>query len=229
MDAPTATPPSMAAVPTPTREAAPAIDTPTPESSEAVQELAIIENYVATRFFPMTIEVVKDVPVRLYLTRLHREHVNQFAIEPFYRSNRIILPEEIGVIEFVPDRVGEFNIRNVGHGFEATLVVVETVAELKQLMVDRGVKMFALIQSAGDNRVFPERTLVVRDVPVTVFNISLTEEHSVSVSPFYDTAELNVRPREITSFDFTPDRTGTFAIESAIYGYRGTLVVEDPG
>ena len=229
MEAPTRTPTSKAAVPTPTNEPAPTIDTPTPEPSEAVQEFAIIENYVATQFFPGTIEVVKDVPVKLYLTRLHREHVNQFAIEPFYRSNDVILPGEIGLIEFVPDRVGEFKIRNVGHGFEATLVVVETVAELKQLMVDRGVKMFALIQSANEGKLFPERTLVVRDVPVRVFNISLTEEHRVSVSPFYDPAELNVRPREITSFDFTPDRAGTFAIRSAIYEYQGILVVEDPG
>ena len=194
-----------------------------------IYRVTIPEGADRSAVITQTIEVLKDVPVRLYLTRLHREHVNQFAIEPFYRSNDVILPGEIGLIEFVPDRVGEFAIRNVGHGFEATLVVVETVAELKQLMVDRGVKMFALIQSAGDSRLFPERTLVVKDVPVKVFNISLTEEHSVSVSPFYDPAELNVRPREITSFDFTPNRAGTFAIESAIYGYQGTLVVEDPG
>ena len=128
MEAPTGTPTNLAATPTPTTEAAPTVDTPTPVPSETLQEFAIIENYAATRFFPKTIEVVKDVPVKLYPTKLHREHVNQFAIEPFYRSNNVILPGEIGLIEFVPDQVGEFKIRNVGHGFEATLVVVETVA-----------------------------------------------------------------------------------------------------
>ena len=93
---------------------------------ETVQEVSIIENYAATRFFPRWIVVLKDVPVRMYLTRLHREHVNRFSIDPFYSSSEVILPGEIGLIEFVPDQVGAFKIRNVGHNFEADLVVVAT-------------------------------------------------------------------------------------------------------
>ena len=91
---------------------------------DPVQEIGLIENFAATQFFPKWMVVVKDLPVRIYLTRLHREHVNIFTIEPFYSSSEVILPGEIGTIEFLPDRVGEFSIRNVGHNFEATLVVV---------------------------------------------------------------------------------------------------------
>ena len=57
-----------------------AIATPTPPSSEpivavpGIQEIGIIENYAATQFKPQNIVVLKDVPVTIYLTRLHREH-----------------------------------------------------------------------------------------------------------------------------------------------------------
>ena len=173
------------------------------------------------------IVVIKDVPVRLYLTRLHMEHVNRFTIAPFYGSSAVILPGEIGVIEFLPDQVGEFKIRNVGHGFEATLVVVDSVEDLKQHIVDKGVKMFALIHSLSASRVFPERSLVVKDVPVRVFNISLTAEHRVSVLPFYGPEDANVKPTDITSFDFTPDSAGEFTIQNETWGFSATLVVEE--
>ena len=163
--------------------------------------------------------VIKDVPVRLYLTRLHREHVNRFTITPFYSSSAVILPGVVGVIEFLPDQVGEFKIRNVGHGFEATLGVVNSVEDVKQHMVDRGVKMFALIHSLSTSRVFPERSLVVKDVSVRVFNISLTAEHIVSILPFYGPEDSNVKPREITSFDFTPNSAGEFTIQNETYGF----------
>ena len=71
---------------------------------------------------------------------------------------------------------------------------------------------------------------MVKDVPVTVFNISLTADHKVSIGPFYvadDIDDINVRPKEITSFDFTPDSTGEFTIRSEIYGFMGTLIVEE--
>ena len=208
---------------TPTPSATPGAKTELP----AVQEFAIIENYTSTRFFPRMIEVVKDVPVKLYLTRLHREHVNQFTISPFLNFTPEIFPGEVGVLEFVPDQLGEFKIRNAGHNFNGTLVVVETIEDVKQRIVDRGVKMLALIYSVEDDRVFPEESLVVTDVPVKVFTISLIEEHRVSISPFYLPEETNVKRREISSFDFTPDATGEFAIEDEIHGLSGTLIVEE--
>ena len=214
----TPTPPPTLS-PTPTLEAT--IEQPT------AQEVAIIENYAATRFFPREIVVLKGIPVKLYLTRLHREHVNRFTIDPFFSSSGVILPGEVGLIEFLPDQLGIFKIRNVGHNFEATLVVVETMEEARQHFVDKGVKMFALIHSVDDSRVFPDKSFVVIDVPVKVFNISLTADHKVSVAPFYLADDINVRPKEITSFDFTPDSTGEFTIRDETHGFVWTLIVEE--
>ena len=131
---------------------------------DEVQELAIIENYAATRFFPQWMVVRQGVPVRMYLTRLHREHVNRFSIQPFYESSAVILPGEIGIIEFLPDQIGEFKIRNVGHNFEATLVVVETEEEAQRLIADRGRQMYALIHSVDEFKIFPDILTVQKDV-----------------------------------------------------------------
>ena len=193
----------------------------------AVQEFAILENYKATRFFPKEIVVLKDVPVKLYLSRLHREHINLFKILPWLTSTEVILPGQIGVIEFVPDQLGEFEIRNVGHSFEAKLLVVECIEQAKQRIVDKGVKMLALIHSTDDSQVFPEKSLVVKDIPVKIFNITLMAEDRISVAPFYVPDDINVRPQEINSFDFTPDSVGEFPIRDELRGFAGTLLVED--
>ncbi len=195
-------------------------------TGEAVQELSIIENYAATRFFPQWMVVLKDVPVRMYLTRLHREHVNRFSIDPFYQSSAVILPGEIGLIEFTPDEAGEFKIRNVGHGFEATLAVVETPAEARQLVAERGRQMFALIHSIDDFRIFPERLVLQAGVPARIHNISLVGEHQVSFGPFEDPDDINVKPREISMLDFTPDQPAEFTILHELHGFTGELIVE---
>ena len=193
----------------------------------SVQEIAIIENYAATQFFPGNIVVLKGIPVRLYLTRLHREHVNLFTIAPFLSSSDVILPGEIGVMEFLPDEVGEFKIRNVGHNFEANLIVVGTPEEAAQFAADRGVQMFALLHSVDDFRIFPDRLVVQKGIPVTIHNISLIAEHRVSIGPFYVPGENNIRPREITRIEFTPDSTGEFTIRHELHGFTGQLIVEE--
>ena len=221
MEQPTATPVATAAgtLPTPTQ-------TSVPQEDPALQEVAIIENYAATRFFPRVIVVLKGIPVRLYLTRLHREHVNQFAIEPFFRSSDVILPGEIGVLNFTPDMAGTFKIRNVGHNFEADLVVVESREEVATFYADRGRQMFALLHSIDDFRIFPEKLTVQEGVPVTVFNISLIAEHRVSFKPFLVPEDINVRPREISMVEFTPDQQGAFTIFHELHGFSGALIVE---
>ena len=204
--------------------------TSTPETigeQPTVQEIAIIENYAATRFFPGWIVVIKDIPVRLYLTRLHREHVNRFTIEPFFSSSEVILPGEIGVIEFLPDQAGEFKISNVGHNFDATLVVAETQEDANRLAAERGVQMFALIHSIDDFRIFPDELVIQQGIPTTIHNISLIGEHRVSFEPFHVPDDLNIRPREITPIQFTPDSTGEFTIRHEIHGFTGSLVVEE--
>ena len=208
--------------------------TPTPTADAmvmeepAIQEVAIIENYISdARFFPKVIVVLKDMPVRLYLTRLHREHVNKFTISPFFNSSAEVLPGQIGVIEFLPDRLGEFGIRNVGHNFEATLVVVESIEEKNKFYAERGKQMFALIHSVDEFRVFPDALVVQKDIPMTVFNIGLIAEHKVSFKPFHDPEDFNIGPRKITPINFTPNTAGDFTIRHEFHGFTGTLTVEE--
>ncbi len=198
----------------------------TMSNGEDVQELSIIENYAATRFFPQWMVVLKDVPVRMYLTRLHREHVNKFAIDPFYQSSAVILPGEIGLIEFMPDEAGVFKIRNVGHGFEATLAVVESTEEARRLVAERGRQMYSLIHSIDDFRIFPDRLVLQEGIPARIHNISLVGEHQVSFGPFEDPDDINVKPREISMLDFTPDQPAEFTILHELHGFTGELIVE---
>ena len=137
----------------------------------------------------------------------------------------MILPGEIGIIEFLPDQTGEFKIRNVGHDFEATLVVVETVEEKNRYIAERGRQMYALIHSVDEFRIFPDRLEVQAGIPVTIHNIGIIGEHKVSFKPFHEPEDLNVRPREITSISFTPETPGEFEIRHEIHGFTGTLVV----
>ena len=190
-----------------------------------VQEIGLIENYAANQYFPRNIVVLKDVPVRIFLTRLHREHVNKFTIDPFYSSSEVILPGEIGVIEFVPDRVGEFKISNVGHGNEADLIVVETRQEAREYIEGRGRQMYALIHSVDDFRIYPESITVQSGIPVTIHNISLIAPHLVSIDPFQLPEEVNVKPGEISRFEFTPEESGTFTIRHELHGFTGSLIV----
>lgn len=202
---------------------------PTPQPAKVkptVQEISIIENYAATQFYPQNIVVLKGIPVKLYLTRLHREHVNQFTIQPFLSSSDVILPGEIGVMEFLPDQTGEFKIRNVGHNFEATLMVVETEEEASQYVTGRGNQMYALIHSVDDFQIFPGQLVLQKDIPVTIHNISLIAEHKVSFNPFFAPDDINIRPKEITAIKFVPNETGEFTIKHELHGFTGKLVVK---
>ena len=192
-----------------------------------LQEISIIENYTATRFWPRNIVVIKDIPVRLYLTRLHREHINLFTIDPFFSSTEQILPGEIGIIDFIPDQLGEFKISNVGHNFDADLIVVETQEQANEYVAARGVQMYALIHDVDQFRLFPETIVVQKGVPVTIHNISLVTEHQVSIEPYEMGQQINVMAGELTRFEFTPDVAGEFAILHKIHGFTGTLIVED--
>ena len=87
--------------------------------------------------------------------------------------------------------------------------------------------MFALIHTGDASRVLPQRSLVVKDLPVRVFNIGLTAEARASILPFYVPEDINVKPGEIISFDFTPDATGEFDIQNERREITGTLVVEE--
>ena len=125
-------------------------------NGEVVQELGLIEDYQTRRFYPKWMVVLRDIPLKIYLTRMHQEHVNKFTIEPFVSSIGPINPGEVGTIDFVPDQTGEFKIHNVGHGYEATLVVVDSAEEALELVKERGVQMYSLVHSLDDFKIYPE-------------------------------------------------------------------------
>ena len=228
--APTASPPGATdSTPAPTASPPTASDsTPAPAASPptaTVQQLALLENYAATSFFPDTVVVLQNLPVRIYFSRLHSEHVNRFSIEPFLESSDVIFPGTVAVFEFVPDRVGTFRIRNRGHGFEATLIVVVDDEAAAATWADLGRQQVALIYREEDERVFPSEVQVFVDIPVLAFNLALEAEHQVSVPPFYVAQAPNVGPGEISTFEFTPDGKGSFVIGDELHGLQATLLV----
>ena len=90
-----------------------------------VQRASIVENIYPGYFEPNEIVVRVGIPVELEVSTKHAEHVNQISIRPWVTSSAIVLPGRPITIRFTPDRVGEFPIRNVGHGFQAKLIVIE--------------------------------------------------------------------------------------------------------
>ena len=222
----------VTATPEPTNTPTPAIESTAGESMPGmspdlpeVQEIGLIENYAANQYFPRNIVVLKDIPVRIFLTRLHREHINKFTIDPFYSSSKVILPGEVGVIEFVPDKVGEFKISNVGHGNEADLIVVETLQEAREYIESRGRQMYALIHSIDDFRMYPGTLVVQSGVPVTIHNISLIDQHQVSIETFLSPEDVNVKPGKVSQFEFTPEDHGEYTIQHELHGFTGKLIV----
>ena len=211
--------PEPAATATPT---APARVGPAP----TVQEVATIEDYSASRFYPDRVVVIKDVPLKLHMTRLHREHVNRFTIRPFVDSRDFYPPGTVGVVELTPDQSGEFKMHNVGHGYEGDFIVVESADEARRQSAERGVQEFSLIHDVKGGRVTPSRVVVQRGIPVRIYNTPLKGEVRVSIEPFYKTEDVNVKWRAITTFEFTPDAPGEYPIRYDDQVVEGTLVVE---
>ena len=238
-----------APIPTPTPTAATAMKhTPTPSATVAqapapiatqtpiplplvrplpnVQKIAIIEDYAASRFFPDRIVVIENVPLQLYVTRLHKEHVNRFTIEPFLASRAFFPPGTMGVEEFTPDQAGEFKMHNVGHGYRGDFLVAHTVDEARIRIAEGGVQEFSLIHDLQGGRIFPSRLVVQKGVPVRIYNTSLKGDERVSIEPFYTPKDANIKQGAITTFEFTPDAAGEFTIRYDNHEVTATLVVE---
>jgi len=192
----------------------------------SVQELAEIENYAASRFYPDRFVVVKGIPFRLYITRLHMEHVNRFTIEPFVRSTAFFRPGTLGFIEFTPELAGEFRMRNDGHGYEAAFSVVDSAGEARVRSIRGGVQELSLIHDFSNLQVVPKRLVVQQGVPVRIYNTALGGQDKVTIAPFYLPTAVNVEQGKITVFEFTPTLTGNFPITYERAALSGTLVVE---
>ena len=200
---------------------------PSPTAPPDMLEIATIEAYAASQFFPPKIIVIKDIPVTLKMTRLHKEHVNQFTIAPFVFSRPFANPGSVAKVTFTPDQSGEFKMRNVGHFFDAEFIVAESVADAKMIAAQGGMQEFSLIYDFfATVSVTPGRVVVQKDIPVKVYNLSLGGKTRVSIEPFYRPDEVNVMERKVTTFEFIPNVAGEFPISDGDGNVIGTLVVE---
>ena len=213
--------------PTPVATATP-VATPTPAEIRRleIQDVAVIENYAGGQFYPPTVVVIKDVPLNLYITRLFREHVNQFHILPFLRSTNFFPPGSTGVERFTPDESGEFRMVNLGHGHQGSFIVVDSVEDAKSYRAEVGGQEFALIHDLESGTISPDTIVVQRGIPLRIYNYSLRGSAKVSIEPFYTAKEDNIRSGAVTTLEFIPDVTGEFIIRYEDHDATGTLIVE---
>ncbi len=76
-------------------------------------------------FTPDPLVVKLGDPLKLLVTTRVREHVNRISILPWVAQSERLSPGKTTVVEFTPDEIGDFEIRNIGHGFTGILRVVE--------------------------------------------------------------------------------------------------------
>ena len=200
-------------------------------SQGSVHEISIIQ-MLYSDFFPDPVISPVNVPLRLMVTTDSREHVNRLRILPFISSTDIVQVEEILNVEFTPDITGTFQIENIGHGFTGDIIITEDYASVDGKVIELNKQAASLIHSNAQTQIFPATIRVLKNIPLTIYNISLDDEHWVSIEPWVTapntTAGGNVRARVVTKFEFTPDETGSFEIKHTVHGFSGQLIVENP-
>ena len=200
-------------------------------SQESVHELSVIQ-MLYSDFFPDPVISPVNVPLRLMITTDSREHVNRLKILPFISSTDIVRVEEILYVEFTPDTIGTFQIENIGHGFTGDIIITEDYASADAKVIELNRQGASLIHSNAQTQIFPTTIRVLKNIPLTIYNISLDDQHWVSIEPWVTAPDIsgqgNVLVREITKFKFTPDDTGTFEIKHTLHGFSGQLIVENP-
>ena len=82
-------------------------------------------NIYPGEFSPDPLIVTKGEPLTLLVTTRVREHVNRISILPWVARSDRLSPGKTTVVEFTPDETGDFEIRNIGHGFTGILRVIE--------------------------------------------------------------------------------------------------------
>ncbi|TFB10904.1 T9SS type A sorting domain-containing protein [Candidatus Marinimicrobia bacterium MT.SAG.3] len=200
-------------------------------SQSSVHEISIIQ-MLYSDFFPDPVISPVNVPLRFMVTTNSREHVNRLRLLPFISSTDIVRVEEILNIEFTPDIIGTFQIQNIGHGFTGDIIITEGEAAADAKVIELNRQGASLIHSNAQTQIFPATIRVLKDIPLTIYNISLDDEHWVSIEPWVtapDPSEQgNVRTRVITKFEFTPTDTGRFEIVHTVHGFSGQLIVANP-
>lgn len=98
-------------------------DIPPPSAPSGTQKFSLEQSVYPGSFTPDPLIVKLGIPVKLLVTTLHREHVNRISILPWVTTSDTLVPGKVTIVEFTPDQTGDFNIRNIGHGFEGVLKV----------------------------------------------------------------------------------------------------------
>ena len=203
-------------------------ETPPQESIHVVSVIQeLYENY-----YPDPIISIVNQPLRLLVTSDRVEHVNRLKILPWIQSTDIVRVGQILTVEFIPDSIGTFQIQNLGHGFTGDIIIVEDSAAVDARYIELGEQGASLIHSNALTQIFPSTIRVLEDIPLTIHNISLDDTHWVSILPWVIPPSPkntgNVVPRNVTSFQFTPDNTGSYVIQHTVHGFSGTLIVDKP-
>lgn len=197
-------------------------------AQESVHVASVIQ-MLYSDFFPDPLISSAGQPLRLLVTTTSREHVNRLRIRPFIESTDIVRVGEIMTVDFTPRPAGTYQIQNIGHGFTGDIIIVEGSVDAK--MKELGQQAVSLIHSNVQTQIFPPSIRVLKDIPLTIYNISLDDQHWVSIEPWVTapspSEQGNVRPRAVTTFEFTPDETGSFVIQHTVHGFSGTLIVEE--
>ena len=195
----------------------------------SVHEIAVIQK-LYTDFFPDPIISPVGQPLRLLITTNAGEHRNTLRINPFINESDILREGQILQVEFTPLVSGVFQILNLGHGFTGDIIIVEDSLAVDQTIRANGQQSVSLIHSNAQSKIYPLTIRVLKDIPLTIYNISLDNDHWVSIEPWIaapaTTSRGNVRRRTVTTFDFTPTDTGHYVIQHTVHGFSGTLVVE---
>ena len=196
----------------------------------SVRVSAVIQRLYSD-YFPDPIIQPSGQPLRIEITTNASEHVNRVSILPFIKETDILRVGQITTLEFTPDAIGTYQIQNLGHGFTGDLVIVEDVASVDSKTIEQGLQAVSLIHSNSQTQIFPSTVRVLKGIPLTIYNISLDDDHWVSIDPWVTapptTGPGNVKPRIVTTFEFTPDEVGEFDIKHSVHGFSGTLLVEE--
>ncbi len=140
-----------------------------PEGSRPqVQEFKLVQTVFPPSFNPDPLIVQKGIPVKIYVTTTQREHVNRISILPWVRSSDVLLPGKVTIVQFTPDRTGEFKIRNIGHDFAGTLIVQEKprpTAWSQPVAVVKGLDVNQVQFTPAGNFLFPANGAIHRARP----------------------------------------------------------------
>ncbi|MCZ6677544.1 MAG: VCBS repeat-containing protein [Candidatus Poribacteria bacterium] len=195
----------------------------------SVRVLSVIQE-LYSNFYPDPIISLVNQPLRLSFTTDNREHINRLRILPWISATDLIRVGEILTVEFTPEETGNYQIENIGHGFTGSIIIVEDEEALKAEVTRLGTQEVSLIHSSVQAQVIPSSVSVFKDIPLTVYNISLDEPHYVSILPWLPAPDLggagNVVPRAVRTFEFTPDEGGGFDILHTVHGFNGRLIIE---